>query len=204
MNRSKAIILTAFINSGLLIVLFFTAITPQEERVSSSASLEVAGAILEKNPEGMLPIETPKESLPQVKEPAFSLAYEPMEEKKEIVHKLPEVATALKEPIVNQASLAEVKVKKGDSLEKIAKRCQISVGELKSMNQLESNLLQIGQALIVPKKEVKEEMYTVRCGDNPWTISMKHHMKVDDLLRLNQLNNEKAKKIRPGDKLRVR
>jgi len=33
---------------------------------------------------------------------------------------------------------------------------------------------------------------------------MKHHMKVEELLRLNHFNKEKAKRLKPGDKLRIR
>lgn len=48
------------------------------------------------------------------------------------------------------------------------------------------------------------EYYTVKVGDNPWTIAMKHHMKIEELLRLNGLNEEKARKLKPGDRLRTR
>jgi LysM repeat protein len=49
-----------------------------------------------------------------------------------------------------------------------------------------------------------EEFYTVRVGDNLWTIAMKKHLKVSDLLSLNNLSAEKAKRLKPGDKIRVR
>ena len=57
-----------------------------------------------------------------------------------------------------------------------------------------------------PKTEKIEtaKYYTVKPGDNPWTIAMKHHIKVDDLLKMNDLDNHKAKKLRPGDKLKIR
>jgi len=48
------------------------------------------------------------------------------------------------------------------------------------------------------------DYYTVKVGDNPWTIAMKHHMKVEELLRINSLNEEKARKLKPGDRLRIR
>ena len=48
-----------------------------------------------------------------------------------------------------------------------------------------------------------KNFYIVKPGDNPWTISMKHRMKVEDLLRLNNLDDKKAKRLRPGDKLRI-
>ena len=48
------------------------------------------------------------------------------------------------------------------------------------------------------------EYYTMKVGDNPWAIAMKHHMKVEELLRLNGLNEERARKLKPGDRLRTR
>jgi LysM repeat protein len=57
----------------------------------------------------------------------------------------------------------------------------------------------------VPEKTASApDYYTVKVGDNPWTIAMKHHMKVEELLRINSLNEEKARKLKPGDRLRIR
>ncbi len=52
--------------------------------------------------------------------------------------------------------------------------------------------------------EGESEYYTMKVGDNPWVIAMKHHMKVEELLRLNGLNEEKARKLKPGDRLRIK
>ncbi|NGX46548.1 MAG: hypothetical protein K940chlam2_01740, partial [Chlamydiae bacterium] len=45
---------------------------------------------------------------------------------------------------------------------------------------------------------------TVVSGDNPWTIAVKNRIKVDQLLKLNGLNEEKARCLKPGDRLRIR
>ena len=58
-----------------------------------------------------------------------------------------------------------------------------------------------GQA--APSADVAK-FYTVKQGDNPWTIAVKNQLKVDELLKLNDLNDEKARRLRPGDKLRIR
>ena len=50
-------------------------------------------------------------------------------------------------------------VKSGDSLWNIAKKFDVSVEELKAVNNLNSNLLNIGQVLRIPKKE------TIETGD---------------------------------------
>ncbi len=59
-------------------------------------------------------------------------------------------------------------VKKGDSLYSIAKKYNISVEELKAANKLTSNLLTIGQVLVIPEivKEPEDyTVYTVKKGD---------------------------------------
>ncbi len=61
-----------------------------------------------------------------------------------------------------------------------------------------------GKDLFIPNVKQKEESYyIVKKGDSPWSIAMKNNLKLDDLIKLNNLDNEKAKKLRPGDKLRI-
>ncbi|HEY4254932.1 MAG TPA: LysM domain-containing protein, partial [Chlamydiales bacterium] len=48
------------------------------------------------------------------------------------------------------------------------------------------------------------DYYIVKVGDNPWTIAMKHHLKVEELLKLNGLNEQRARKLKPGDRLRIK
>lgn len=109
----------------------------------------------------------------------------------------------------------QVVVKKGDVLEKIARAHQTSVKEIMDLNKLPSTMLRIGQVLKIPSKKgaksqpvaavsSKAEYYTVKTGDSPWSIAVKHQLKVDELLRLNNLNEEKARQLKPGDQLRIR
>lgn len=126
----------------------------------------------------------------------------------------------------SSAAFTEVTVKKGESLEKIAKAHRTTVDQIIKINQLPSSFLKVGQQLKVPTESAaaaasqavqkqaaperkaneasSPEYYTVKVGDNPWTIAMKHHIKVEELLRLNGLNEEKARKLKPGDRLRTR
>jgi LysM repeat protein len=109
-------------------------------------------------------------------------------------------------------------VKKGDVLEKIARQHNTSVDAIIAYNQLGSTNLRIGQVLKIPSKKTAQaqtpaptaqpkadghKYYTVKTGDNPWTIAVKNHMKVEELLRINQLDQEKARKLKPGDKLLI-
>ncbi len=118
------------------------------------------------------------------------------------------------------SAFIEVRVKKGDSLEKIARAHGCKVDELMKINRLTSTRLNINQLLKVPtgrkpEKEAAtlpaqvpsnqiESYYTVKPGDSPWTIAQKHNINVDELLKLNNLDPEKARQLKPGDRLRVR
>jgi LysM repeat protein len=55
-----------------------------------------------------------------------------------------------------------------------------------------------------PAQSTGPDYYTVKVGDNPWMIAMKHHLKLEELLKLNGLNEEKARKLKPGDRLRIK
>ena len=77
-------------------------------------------------------------------------------------------------------------VKKGDNLYAIARKYSISVDKLKDINNLNSNLLSIGQKLLVPKIEGKT--YIVKSGDTLYKIAGENNTTVTDLINLNELN----------------
>ena len=81
-------------------------------------------------------------------------------------------------------------VKSGDSLWNIAKKYNITVQELKDANNLTSNLLSIGQTLIIPSSTTESiKTYTVKKGDSLWKIANSFNTTVDDLVKLNNLTN---------------
>ena len=126
-------------------------------------------------------------------------------------------------PVVKEQKVApgftQVTVKKGDVLEKIARHNHSSVAEIMKANHLTSSNLRIGQVLKIPQKTAGKvdsapaksvtvsdgqvKMYTVKAGDSPWTIAVKNQMKVEDLLKLNNMSEQQAKRLKPGDKLRI-
>jgi peptidoglycan endopeptidase LytF len=133
------------------------------------------------------------------------------------------VTPAVKKEESVVASNATVTVKKGDVLEKIAKNNGTSVAAIMKTNNLQSTNLKIGQVLKMPAGSVKKESaavaktstpasgtsssseyYTVKEGDNPWLIASRNNVKLDELLKLNGMDEQKAKKLRPGDRLRIR
>jgi LysM repeat protein len=82
-------------------------------------------------------------------------------------------------------------VQKGDSLWSVSKKYGITVDELKKANNLSSNLLNIGQVLIIPSEESKQttNTYTVKSGDTLYGIANKYNTTVDNIKTLNNLTS---------------
>ena len=76
-------------------------------------------------------------------------------------------------------------VQKGDSLWSISRKFNTSVNELKTLNNLSSNLLSIGQILKLPSKNT----YIVQKGDTLYSIARKYNISVTELKNKNNLKN---------------
>jgi LysM repeat protein len=222
MERKKTILIAVFINAGLLAVLFITALSshieedPHYELTQVQASKPLfpneADTVLQQAPSMPVPIQITAVPTQQVLEMPVTPEV--------VIHKLPKVAVETPVAVVHKEEPAglEITVKKGDSLDKIAKAHHTTVDEMIRINQLPGSFLRVGQVLKIPegkasvqkKSPVVEsvvsaaEYYTVKVGDNPWGIAMKHHMKLEELLQLNHLNEDKARKLKPGDRLRIK
>lgn len=79
-------------------------------------------------------------------------------------------------------------VKKGDTLSQIAYDNKITTSELKKANNLASDLLKIGQVLIIPSKSTGEINYIVQKGDNLYTIANKYDTTISDIKKINNLS----------------
>ncbi len=79
-------------------------------------------------------------------------------------------------------------VKSGDTLSKIAKENNISMEEIKKENNLSSDVLSIGQVLVIPESSTGEINYVVQKGDNLYNIANKYGAKIDDIKELNNLS----------------
>jgi peptidoglycan endopeptidase LytF len=229
MSRRDTIIIAVLVNAGILLVLFALAMPSKEETESVSNVAEkietVAGA------EQPL-LTTVSDAQPAVIDEIDQVLSEWNEQSSTapIAQTVAEegdavafpIATAAKEEAAPEkatttAKTVEVVVKKGDALDKIARTHGTTAAEIMKLNHLASTKLQIGQVLLVPdsgKAKAKKakatssksssEMYTVKSGDNPWTIANKNHIKLEELLKLNDLNEDSAKKLKPGDKIRIK
>ncbi len=87
-------------------------------------------------------------------------------------------------------------VKQGDTLWSIAKKYNMSVDKLKSINGLSTNLLSVGQKLILTPAETNvtkddsTNKYVVKPGDNLYAISKMYKVNISDLKNANNLKTD--------------
>ena len=81
-------------------------------------------------------------------------------------------------------------VKSGDSLYSIAKKYGITVDALKSANGKTSNLLSIGEILVIPTTTATTRTYTVNAGDSLWKIATNYGVSVNALKQANGLSSD--------------
>lgn len=99
-------------------------------------------------------------------------------------------------------------VKSGDTLYKIANNYGVSVSELKSLNNLTSNNLSIGQKIKLPSKMIEDtesNVYIVKNGDTLYEIANKYGVTVNELKSTNNLSSNNLsigqKLLIPGESL---
>ena len=90
-------------------------------------------------------------------------------------------------------------VTKGDTLYSVAKKFDTTIDEIKKLNNLDHNMLSVGQKLLIPIYE--DTTYVVTNGDTLYSIARKFNTTVDEIKRLNNLSNNS---INPGQILIVR
>lgn len=102
------------------------------------------------------------------------------------------------------------KVRRGDSLSVIARRYKVSVRDLQKWNNIsDPRKLRAGQTLTLfhspapGKVKVRSGTikHTVRRGDSLWSISKRYKVKVNDLMRWNDLSKNSI--IQPGQSIKV-
>lgn len=247
MSRRDTIIIAVLLNAGLLIVLFATSLRTDNTVPEATSALAMSPAAVQIEeaqssqplviaPNSQTAISQSSDAVDQMMQqyttpaiadgkPNFAADLQAIGSQ-EVSTLSPQASSPIPESVTDPApSLAttfkEIKVKKGDVLERIARQNHVSVDELMKTNNLSSTRLKIGQVLKVPSTksstksensfsiskpvdEASSKYYIIKVGDNPWTIAVKNHMKVEELLKLNNLNEEKARRLKPGDKIRIK
>ena len=85
----------------------------------------------------------------------------------------------------------------GDSLSKLARQFNTTVDEIKSINNLTSNTIVIGEELLIPNNTIEEDpidivnpsLYVVKRGDSLWKIARDFNTTVDEIISLNNLDS---------------
>ena len=103
--------------------------------------------------------------------------------------------------VENEENTISYTVQKGDSLYSIARKYDTTIDRIKDLNNLTTNLLSIGQVLLIPTDTNLETTYTVQKGDSLYSIAKKYNTTVD---RLKQLNNLTSNLLSIGQILIVR
>lgn len=141
----------------------------------------------------------------------------PVENEEKFLEKLASLPADKRVPIISY------RVRKGDSLQAIARRYGMTVAELRSFNHLKSNSIRPGQELLlsshgtvasnsIPEPEStpsskkssskqKPATYTVRSGETLWGIAKTHGVDAETLAALNSIGA--GGKLSVGQKLKL-
>ena len=110
-------------------------------------------------------------------------------------------------------------VQKGDTLYSIANKFGMTVNNIKQLNNLFTNTINIGQELLINSEYVSDITigsscygegfpqgieyitYTVKKGDNLYNIAKKYNVTVEQIVKLNNLNNNN---LNIGDVLKIK
>jgi len=100
----------------------------------------------------------------------------------------PETPVIPEEPVIEPLVYT---VRPGDNLYSIARQFGVTVSAIRAANNLTTNLLSIGQTLVIPTGEVTAPItYTVQSGDSLWTISQRFGVAVDVIRQFNNLKTD--------------
>lgn len=95
-------------------------------------------------------------------------------------------------------------VKSGDTLYSISRKYNVSVNEIMRVNNLTNNIIGVGEQLRIPINSNGSSddyiVYTVKVGDNLYSISRKYGVSVDSIKNINNLNSDL---LSIGQKLRI-
>ena len=123
-------------------------------------------------------------------------------------------------PKIASVKWQEHQVKKGESLEAVAKKYGVSAAKIQAINSLKSAKLAPGQRLqiplspstnstsetvvaqqVSPQEKTQNIYHTVKSGENLWSIAKAENTSVETLARLNNMSTKSALKV--GQKLIV-
>lgn len=110
-------------------------------------------------------------------------------------------------------SLVENKQVQADSLPNLIALAPSTGDEVDNVLKYYSSKQEVQEELKPePKQVLKKEAeptaeisyHIIKSGDNPWKIAKQYNVKYEDILRLNQLDEAKARNLKIGDRIRVK
>ena len=120
------------------------------------------------------------------------------------------------QPTTLTSGSTSYKVQGGDTLSGIARKHGTSIGQIKAANNLSSDIIRIGQELIIPvasetpaaspsvsapSPSVSGQTHTVQAGEYPGTIAKRYGMTSSELMTLNGISD--ARNLQVGQVLQV-
>lgn len=101
-----------------------------------------------------------------------------------------QIGQILKIPMSVQEGYIQYTVSSGDTLYAIARRYDTTVDEIKKLNNLTSNTLQIGQILNIPTRKQEDFIsYVVQRNDTLYSIASQYNTTVNEIKQLNNLTS---------------
>lgn len=97
------------------------------------------------------------------------------------------IGTTIQIPSSNQKNNTYT-VERGDTLYSIAKRLDVSIDSLKAANNLTTNMLSVGDKLIIPTEE--KNTHKVTKGDTLYSLARKYNTTIANLKNLNNLPSD--------------
>ncbi|WP_022962318.1 LysM peptidoglycan-binding domain-containing protein [Halopseudomonas pelagia] len=118
-------------------------------------------------------------------------------------------------PESERVSYLHYQVRSGDTLSQIARRHQLSVSAIRDTNQLNGNIINIGQTLILPQMgagpavsspapaqlATTQSVYRVKSGDSLWNIARAHGVSISVLREHNNIDSNHS--LSAGQSLRI-
>lgn len=97
----------------------------------------------------------------------------------------------------------DYRVRSGDTLAEIARRFNVSVGELRAANGISGDLIHAGQVLRIPTDDGGSSsgtVHVVQSGEALYLIALRYRVTAADIMRANNLSSDV---IQPGQRLRI-
>ena len=121
----------------------------------------------------------------------YNVTINEIKEKNNLTSNILKIGQVLEIPSVSTGEINYV-VQKGDNLNSIANKYDVTVSDIKKLNNLSTNTIQIGQVLKIPGS-TNYNTYTVKEGDSLWKIANKYNTTINKLKTNNNLNTTMLK-----------